>query len=255
MLDGVDGLDAVGRAQVRAQVVDRRLPVDALWPGSAAAARAVWASADMFQKPATSDERHDEQDAPRRDRRREQGERDRRELEPLDIRAEVARHHERDEQRGEEHREEPEEAARACHARGHRHAEHAEEDARHEIGEAEREVPLPGEQPPQDELERDSGAAITATVARARGGRSSAPPASTSTSSRNASGLASSVRKSRIAKLPRRPCWSALIESSANAMPSANGNAAERTMPGQRTAKARLEKRAARPPLAARRRA
>jgi hypothetical protein len=84
---------------------------------------------------------------------------------------------------------------------------------------------------------------ITATVAR-RGGRSIAPPASTSTSRSNASGLASSVRKRSSANSRRWPRWSAAIASSANIAPSANGNAAESTTPGQSKVNVRLEKRA-----------
>ena len=59
----------------------------------------------------------------------------------------------------------------------------------------------------------------------------------------NASGLAARVRTAPSAKRPRRPCCSAQIESSANDIASANGNAAAPMMPTQRTAKERLETR------------
>ena len=87
------------------------------------------------------------------------------------------------------------------------------------------------EEPAQYELERGRCRRSRATVAR-RGRFSSIPPASTSASSRNASGLASSVRNTSPAKTRRRPRCSALTASSARAAPSANGNAAESAMPG-----------------------
>ena len=93
---------------------------------------------------------------------------------------------------------------------------------------------------------RAPAATTTTTVAR-RGRRSSALPARISASSRNASGLASSVRNTSPAKIRLRPRCSALNASSASAAPSANGNAAERATPAHSTAKVRLEKRAAGP--------
>ena len=72
-----------------------------------------------------------------------------------------------------------------------------------------------GNWPPLGKMRRRSSstmpaAATTATVAR-RGRRSSELPARISASSRNASGLASSVRKTSPAKMRVRPCCSALI--------------------------------------------
>ena len=80
----------------------------------------------MFQKPPTTTSGIVEQDALRRDRGGEQRERDRHELEPLDVRAEIARHDERDEQRREEDREEAEQPPRARDTRRDRDPEHAE---------------------------------------------------------------------------------------------------------------------------------
>jgi hypothetical protein len=77
--------------------------------------------------------------------------------------------------------------------------------------------------------------------------RESATPASTTTSSRNATGLAPSDSIASAAKRQRRPACSAQIASSASAKPSANGNAAERTIPAQTTAKLRLDQRAVGP--------
>ena len=157
MLGGVDGLDAVGRAEVGAQEVDRGLPVDAVVARVGRGRASRVRERREIPEAGDGDERHHEEDALRGDRRREQRERDRRELEPLHVGAEVARHDERDEQRREEDREEPEEAAGAGDPDRDRHPEHAEEQPRHEVGEAEREVPLPGEEPAQRELEGDRG--------------------------------------------------------------------------------------------------
>ena len=63
----------------------------------------------------------------------------------------------------------------------------------------------------------------------------------------NASGLAARQSAAHTANRPRRPDWSAHSESSANAIASANGNAAERTIPAHSTAKVRLERRAESP--------
>ena len=76
---------------------------------------------------------------------------------------------------------------------------------------------------------------------RAPGDRRS--PARTTTSSRNASGLAASVSAASAAKRQRALACSAQSASSASAIPSANGNAAERTIPAQTTAKLRLDQR------------
>jgi hypothetical protein len=77
--------------------------------------------------------------------------------------------------------------------------------------------------------------------------RASATPESTTTSSRNASGLAASVSAANAAERQRAPNCSAQIASSAIAIPSANGKAAERTIPAQTTAKLRLDQRAVGP--------
>ncbi len=73
--------------------------------------------------------------------------------------------------------------------------------------------------------------------------RESTTPAITIVKSMNASGLAASVRIAPAAKRPRRPCCNAQIESSANDIASANGNAAAPMMPTHRTANDRLETR------------
>ena len=72
-------------------------------------------------------------------------------------------------------------------------------------------------------------------------------PASSSASSRKASGLAARVSAARTAKRHERRACSAQIESSASAAPSANGNAAENTIPAQTTANVRLDQRAVGP--------
>ena len=66
-------------------------------------------------------------------------------------------------------------------------------------------------------------------------------------SSRKASGLAASVSAASTAKRQERLVCSAQIDSSASAAPSANGNAAEKTIPHQTTANVRLDQRAVGP--------
>ncbi len=83
------------------------------------------------------------------------------------------------------------------------------------------------------------GSQFTLTDARC----DSPTPTSTITSSRNASGLAASVSAASAANRQRAPLCIAQIASSASAIPSANGNAAERTTPAQTTAKLRLDQR------------
>src|SRR5581483_3876713 len=82
--------------------------------------------------------------------------------------------------------------------------------------------------------------AIATTGSQLRGTevlRASATPASTMTSRRNATGLAASVRAASAAKR-KRAC-----ACSASAIPSANGNAADRTIPAHTTANERLDQR------------
>ena len=69
-------------------------------------------------------------------------------------------------------------------------------------------------------------------------------PTTTSTSSRKASGLAEVVSTASPANRHGRRACSAQSASSASDAPSANGNAAERTMPAQTTANVRLDQRA-----------
>src|SRR5437016_6031423 len=88
--------------------------------------------------------------------------------------------------------------------------------------------------------------AIAATGTQLRGTdarRASATPARTTTSSRNATGLAASVNAARAANRQRAPACSAQSASSASAIPSAKGNAAESTIPAQTTANERLDQR------------
>ena len=70
-----------------------------------------------------------------------------------------------------------------------------------------------------------------------------------SASRRNAIGLAAAVSAATAAKRHGRRAWSAQSASSASAAPSANGNAAERTIPAQTTANVRLDQRALRAPF------
>ena len=63
-------------------------------------------------------------------------------------------------------------------------------------------------------------------------------------SRRNAIGLAAAVSAATAAKRHGRRAWSAHSASRASAAPSANGNAAERTIPAQTTANVRLDHRA-----------
>ena len=85
--------------------------------------------------------------------------------------------------------------------------------------------------------------AAGATSVRRSCQRATPNPASTSASSRNASGLAASVSAaSRPKRQSFRPC-SAQIARSPSAAPSAKGKAAEKTIPAQTTANVRLDQR------------
>src|SRR5439155_9994255 len=66
-------------------------------------------------------------------------------------------------------------------------------------------------------------------------------------SSRNASGLAAAVSTASAPNFHREPVWSAQIASSARAAPSANGNAADSTIPAQTIANVQLDQRATGP--------
>jgi hypothetical protein len=107
-----------------------------------------------------------------------------------------------------------------------------------------------GKWPPPGKSRQTTASAVAATATAATGTQSSdlhraaATPARTTTSSRNESGLAARVRPARAAKRQRFPACSAQIASSANDIPSANGNAADSTMPPHTTAKVRLDQRA-----------
>src|SRR5581483_5572946 len=67
--------------------------------------------------------------------------------------------------------------------------------------------------------------------------------ASTTTRRRNATGLAASVSAARSANRQRASACSAHSASSASAIPSANGKAAESTIPAHTTANERLDQR------------
>src|SRR3954453_9242677 len=77
--------------------------------------------------------------------------------------------------------------------------------------------------------------------------RATATPVNTTTSSRNASGLAASVSAASAANRQLRRDCSAQIATIAKANPSANGNAADSTIPAQTTANVRLDQRAVGP--------
>src|SRR3954471_6318736 len=77
--------------------------------------------------------------------------------------------------------------------------------------------------------------------------RASATPVKTTTSKRKASGLAASVSAASAANRQLRLDCSAQIATSANANPSANGKAADSTIPAHTTANVRLDQRAVGP--------
>ncbi len=77
--------------------------------------------------------------------------------------------------------------------------------------------------------------------------RSTAIPPRTTTRRRNATGLAASVSAAKAAKRQRLWVCNVPRASSASAIPSANGNAAESTIPAHTTANVRLDQRVAGP--------
>src|SRR5436309_6261658 len=92
-----------------------------------------------------------------------------------------------------------------------------------------------------------SATSDTATTGTSAGRFASATPPRTTTSKRNATGLAASVSTASAANRQRERCCSVDSASSASAIPSANGNAADSTIPAQTTANVRLDQRAAGP--------
>ena len=93
-------------------------------------------------------------------------------------------------------------------------------------------------------------ARITApgTISPSRVGRRAiATPTSTSARNRNASGLAASASTASAANANRLPACSDDSASRPSAKPSANGNAAESTVPAHRTANVRDDQRVAGP--------
>ena len=109
--------------------------------------------------------------------------------------------------------------------------------------------PEPGKARQSATSSRPKAAIVSAGASSARRSsqRAIPKPASRSVSSRKASGLAASVSAASTAKRQERRAWSAQIASSASAAPSANGNAAENTIPAQTTANVRLDQRAVGP--------
>ena len=205
----------------------------------------------MFQKPRHGHERDGEHDALRRRKsRREQSDRDRGELEPLDVRAEVARDHERDagSRRGRRRRDRAAAARRGTRAVT-RMPSTAKATPGMKSASENGNWPSPGKSAAQDELEHAGGAERPKTVARARPalqrapGEHDAPGAGTRAGSRAASGRRSP------AKTRLRPRCNAFNAKSASAAPSANGKRRRQRDPGPEDGEGPARETRSRPPL------
>src|SRR5947208_11994025 len=108
-----------------------------------------------------------------------------------------------------------------------------------------------GYRPPPGKSRQSTSSTIaaseTATTGTSAGRLASATPPNTTTRSRNATGEAASVSTASAANRQRAPCCNVHSASSASAIPSANGNAADSTIPAHTTANVRLDQRAAGP--------